>query len=67
VASAVKAEEWAVAGIYPFVLFASFAHGHMLFKLMCTATLYAAALIWFYLAGLRACLVSQEVAAAADN
>jgi hypothetical protein len=67
VASAVEAEKWAVADVYPFMLFSSFAHGSVLFKLVCATALHAAALVWFYLAGLGACLVSQEVTSAADD
>lgn len=66
-ASAIKAEERAVTDTCLFVFLVSLAHGRVFLKPVCTTTLHAVALVRFYLAGLRACLVSKEVAAAADD
>ena len=66
-ASAVEAEEWAVANTCLFVFLLSFALGGMLLKVVCAAALHTAVLAWLYLAGLRARLVAQEVAASTDD
>ena len=66
-ASAVEAEEGAVADTCPFVLLVPFAHGSVVFKPVCAATLHAAVLVWFNLAGLGARLVSQEMTSSTDD